>query len=171
MSAMLQLAVVVLSAAFLCWRRADMVRRNKQSWETLVARLKPNWDARELIDFPLPGDLSRPSLWKKLGRIHGSKGLRTIYKNAGVMLEMADYAAHNCATLDPSLLESLRSEAMQVRVQVLAALAKHAAYMAGESFSMNVLRAESAYAEMVLGITELLEVSAPDALPSFVSAA
>jgi len=55
----------------------------------------------------------------------GSKGLWVMYQNARTMMEMADYAAKNSDTVDRLLLETLRSDAMQIRVCVLMALAQY----------------------------------------------
>ena len=42
-----------------------------------------------------------------------------MYQNARVMLEMADYAAKHCEGVDRLLVETLHSDAMQIRVCVL----------------------------------------------------
>ena len=53
---------------------------------------------------------------------HGRpKGLWVMYQNARTMLEMADFAAKNSDTVDRLLIETLRSDAMQIRVCVLMA--------------------------------------------------
>jgi len=44
----------------------------------------------------------------------GAAGAVAMYKNAGVMMEMAEFAARNSA-IDPALLEMLRSDAAQIR--------------------------------------------------------
>jgi hypothetical protein len=86
------------------------------------------------------------------------------------MMEMADYAARNSDYVDSELLGILRRDAMQIRVCVLKTLAKYALSEVNDSIRMNALRAESAYAEMALLTTELLQANAGDMLPSFVAA-
>jgi hypothetical protein len=49
-------------------------------------------------------------------RMEGPKGLWVMYQNARVMLEMADYAARNSESVDRLLVETLRSDAMQIRL-------------------------------------------------------
>jgi hypothetical protein len=155
-----------------------MRRRNAQSWDSLVARLRPNWNARELIeespekslDGSFANWMSNLTLYEKLKRMQEARGLWNMFENASVMLEMADYAARNGSSFNGELLETLRKEAMQIRILVLEVVGKYAFNAVNESVSANVLRAESAYAEMAMRITELLEVSAPEALPGFVGA-
>ena len=72
-----------------------MRRRNAQTWDSLLARLRPDWSGHELSDSFLwkEGVSATPEeVWQ---RMEGPKGLWVIYRNACVMLEMADYAAKN----------------------------------------------------------------------------
>ena len=89
---LLQLGAVVLVALYLGRWRLSVRRRNTQSWEALMSRLRPDWSARELSD---------QFLWKEglsatpedaWTRMEGPQGLWVMYQNAKVMLEMADYA-------------------------------------------------------------------------------
>jgi hypothetical protein len=170
MLALLQFVAFVAVAAYLYRLRAGLRRRNAQSWDALIAHLRPDWSARQLTDFSFSGPSPTPAPLEKWKRIRDADGLWTIYRNAGVMLEMADYAARNSDSFDLELLTTLRRESMYIRVLVLAAFAKYAFNAARETVWMSTLRVESAYAEMAVRITELLEVAAPDALPAFVAA-
>ncbi len=71
-----------------------------------------------------------------------------MYQNAKVMLEMADYASRNCEKIDRVLVETLRSDAMQIRVCVLMALAQYAFSQASEGVRVNAFRAASMYTGM-----------------------
>src|SRR6185437_759229 len=99
--------------------RAAVRKRNNQSWESLIARIRPDWSAREL---------SEQFLWKEglsataddaWQRMEGPRGLWVMYQNSRVMLEMADFAARHASGVDRVLVEALRSDAMQIRVCVL----------------------------------------------------
>src|SRR5580704_11401776 len=119
---MLQVSAVVGIAYYLYRLRSGMKARNSQSWESLLARLRPDWSARELSDqFLWKEGLSATSedAWE---RMEGPKGLWVMYQNAQVMLQMADYAAKNIEGVDRLLVETLHSDAMQIRVCVLMAL-------------------------------------------------
>jgi hypothetical protein len=167
---LLQIAAVAAIAFYLIRWRAAVRRRNEQSWESLLARLSPEWSAREL---------SEQFLWKEgvnatpddaWQRMHGPKGLWIMYQNARVMLEMADYAARNSDTVDSLLLETLHSDLMQIRVCVLMALAQYAFSQAGEGVRVNAYRAASMYTGMAARMTELLQASAAAIVPDFVAA-
>jgi hypothetical protein len=169
MTLLLVVALVAL-AAILCRWMVNVRRRNAESWDSLVARLGPDWNARGLTNptFSEEGQNATPEdKWK---RVRGAHGLWTMYENAGVMLEMASYACRNSVSVDCELIAAMRSDALQIRYCVLRALVQYAFRAVNESTCANVLRAESAYAEMLMRATELLQASAPDALPSFVAA-
>jgi len=168
--ALLQVAAIALAAVCLYGFRAGMRRRSAQSWDSLVSRLRLDCSTSRLGDESVwNGDLNvtPEEKWKL---IRGAHGLWTMYENASVMLEMADYAARNSDSVDRELLASLRSDAMQIRVCVLTALAKYAFSQVNESISVNVSRAASAYTEMAARTAELLQVNGRSMAPNFVPA-
>ena len=167
---LVQIAVVAVVAYFLFRWRSAVSRRNAQTWDSLLARLRPDWSARELSDHFLwkEGLSATPEdAWK---RMEGPKGLWVMYQNARVMLEMADYADRNCEGVDRLLLETLRSDAMQIRVCVLMALAQYAFSQASEGVRINAFRAASMYADMAARMTQLLQANAAAIVPDFVAA-
>jgi uncharacterized membrane protein len=150
--------------------RVRVRRRNAQSWDSLLARLQPDWSERALSD---------QSLWKEVlsattedvwQRMKGPKGLCVIYQNAGVMLEMADYAARNCGSVDRKLLASLVRDAMHIRVYVLIALGQYAFSQVNENICANAFHAASIYVEMAARTTQLLQDQASAIVPDFVAA-
>jgi hypothetical protein len=167
---LIQIAAVVAIALYLIRWRSSVRRRNAQSWDSLLARLSPEWSAREL---------SEQFLWKESisatpedvwQRMHGAKGLWIMYQNARVMVEMADYAARNSESADRLLIETLHSDAMQIRVCVLTALVQYAFSQASEGVRINAFRAASMYAGMAARMTQLLQTNAAMVLPDFVAA-
>ena len=100
----------------------------------------------------------------------GPKGLWAMYQNARVMLEMADYAVRNSENVDPLLIETLHSDAMQIRVCVLMALVQYAFSQAGEGVWVNAYRAASMYTGMAARMTQLLQANAAMIVPDFVAA-
>jgi len=136
----------------------------------LLARLRPEWSARELSDHFLwqEGLSATPEdAWR---RMEGPKGLWVIYQNARVMIEMADYAQRNCEGVDRLLVETLRSDAMQIRVCVLTALAQYALMQASEGVRVNAYRAAALYTGMAARMTQLLQTNAATLVPDFVAA-
>jgi hypothetical protein len=165
-----EIAVVACLGFFLCRWQRSVSRRNSQSWESLLSRLRPDWSAREL---------SEQFLWKEglnatpddaWQRMEGPKGLWVMHQNARVMMEMADYAARNSNTVDRLLLETLRSDAMQIRVCVLMALTQYGFSKASEGVRVNAFRAATMYTGMAARMTHLLQESVPVMVPDFVAA-
>jgi len=170
MIVLLQIAALAAVALYLARWRAGLRRRNGQSWDSLIARLRPDWSARELSDQFLwkEGLSTTPEdTWAKM---QGPRGLWVMYQNAKVMLEMADYAMQHSNTLDRVLLETLRSDAMQIRLCVLMALAQYAFSQAGEGVRVNAFRAASMYTGMAARMTRLLQENAATMVPDFVAA-
>jgi hypothetical protein len=167
---LLQIAVIAAVVGFFVRWRAAARRRNTQSWDSLLARLRPEWSARELSDQFLwkEGLNATPEdAWR---RMEGPKGLWVMFQNARVMMEIADFATKNSSDVDKVLLETLRSDAMQIRVCVLMGLAQYAFSQASEGVRVNAFRAASMYAGMAARLTELLQQHAAVILPDFVAA-
>jgi len=162
-------ALVAIAVYFVRWRM-NVRARNAQTWETLLAKLRPEWSARELSDHFLwqEGLSATPEdAWQ---RMEGPKGLWVMYQNARVMQEMADFAARHCEGVDRLLVETLHSDAMQIRVCVLAALAQYAFKHASEGVRVNAYRAASMYTGMAARTTQLLQQYAAVMVPDFVAA-
>jgi hypothetical protein len=171
---LIQIAVVsALLVYFSKWRKS-MRRRNGQSWDGLLCQLRSDWSAR---------DLSAQFLWKEglaattddiWQRLDGPRGLWAIFQNARVLLEMADYANLNTAPgsnpIDPMILETLRSDAMQIRLCVLMALGQYALSKATAGVKVNAFRAADMYSSMAARMTILIQDHAAVILPDFVAA-
>ena len=146
-----------------------MHRRNGQSWESLIARLQQDCNVRELSEHFLwkEGLSATPDeAWERLG---GPRGLLAMRRNAGIMMEIAEFAARN-SQVDPVLLETLRSDAMQIRMCTLSVLIKYAITQSNESVRMQAFRAASMYTGMATRMTQLMQDQAPGVLPAFVAA-
>ena len=166
----LQIAVISgLGIYFFKWR-SSVRRRNSQSWDSLLARLRMDWSARELSDQFLWKEGLNATPEDAWQRMEGPKGLWVMYQNARTMLEMADYAARNSDTVDRLLLETLRSDAMQIRVCVLMALTQYGFSKASEGVRINAFRAATMYTGMAARMTQLLQENNPMMVPNFVAA-
>lgn len=163
----LELALfLALTLSFCRWRMGQQ-RRRTQSWETLVARFRPDWNARALCDIDAAPHATSNRARPAKTHLQGMRALWNLLRNAGVMLEMADYAAE---AFDPALLADLRNDALQLRISALQALASCVFLSPGDAVRIHVLRAESAFAEMELRMTEFLEGNVAGMVPSFVAA-
>src|ERR1700756_27722 len=163
------LAFAAVAYYFSRWR-ASVRRRNSQSWDSLLARLRPDWSARELSDQFLWKEGLNASPEETWTRMEGPRGLWVMFQNAKVMLEMADYATRHCENVDRVLIETLRSDAMQIKVCVLMALAQYAFSHASEGVRVNAFRAASMYTGMAARMTQLLQENADFMVPNFVAA-
>ncbi|MGP8270327.1 MAG: hypothetical protein ACLQLH_09685 [Terracidiphilus sp.] len=161
------IVAIAVVAFYLGHLRAVARRRNAQSWESLLAQLRLDWSARELSDGAEGISTTPENVWQ---RMEGPKGLCVMYQNARVMMEMADYAARNSDSVDRKLLETLRSDAIHIRVFVLIALGQYAFRQLNESICVNAYRAASMYVEMSDRMTELLQVQAAGMVPDFSAA-
>jgi hypothetical protein len=167
---LLQIAAIAGVGLYLARWRAGVRRRNNQTWDSLLARLRPDWSARELSDQFLwkEGISATPQdAWQ---RMEGPKGLWVMYQNARVMLEMADFADRHIEGVDRLLVETLRSDAMQIRVCVLMALAQYGFSQASEGVRVNAFRAAALYSGMAARMTQLLQEHAAMIVPDFVAA-
>jgi hypothetical protein len=167
---LVQLAAIAAIVYYLVRWRASAKLRNAQTWDSLLAKLRPDWSARELSDQFLwkEGLSTTPEdAWK---RMEGPKGLWVIYQNARVMLEMADYASRHCEGVDRLLVETLHSDAMQIRVCVFSALGQYAFTQASEGVRVNAFRAASMYTGMAARMTQMLQEHAAVLVPDFVAA-
>jgi hypothetical protein len=166
----LQIAALVILATVLIRWRATIVRRNGQSWKTLVARIRTDWSARDLTDQFLWREGLSATPEETWTRMQGPRGLWAMYQNAKVMQEMADYAARNCENVDRLLVATLHSDALQIRICALAALFQYACSSASEGVRVNAFRAASMYTGMSARMTQLLQESAATMVPEFVGA-
>jgi hypothetical protein len=162
-------ALFAVGMYFVRWGKASR-RRNAQSWDALLARLCPEWSARNLSDHFLwqeGVDVSSEETWS---RLEGPKGLWVIFQNARVMMEMADFADRNSTGVDRMALETLRSDAMQIRLCVMMALAQYAFTQASEGVRVNAFRAATLYTGMAARLTALLQDHAAAIIPDYVAA-
>ncbi|HET6168892.1 MAG TPA: hypothetical protein VFE01_01875 [Terracidiphilus sp.] len=166
----LQIAAISFVAVYLGRARVAAWRRTNQTWDSLIARLRHDWSARDLSDHFLSKEGLNTTPNETWDRIQGPKGLWAMYHNAGVMLEIADFASRNSGTIDAAILANLRNDAIQIRASVLKSLAEYSLNMASENVRFNAFRVASMYTGMAARMAELLQDNAAFALPDFVAA-
>ena len=166
----LQFVTLAAVVYYLCRWRLSAQRRNSETWESLLARLRPDWSAKELSDRFLWHDgldATPEDAWR---RMEGPKGLLVMYQNAKVLMDMANFAARQCKDVDPVLISTLHSDALQIRIFVLAALSQYAFTAASEGVRVNAYRAAAVYTGMAARTTQLLQNYAAGMIPDFVAA-
>lgn len=128
--ALFQLVTISLVALYLAWSDFALHRRNQRSWEAIVARLRPDPEARAGLSTDFWRDRSRTSASTTAQRHPSRQSLWIRFVNAGVFLEMADFACRNGRAVlgsgDAKLLENLHRDAVHIRGRALIALARSA---------------------------------------------
>jgi hypothetical protein len=168
---LVQIAIVAAVGLYFVGWRLRMRQRNAQSWDALLAQLRPDWSARELSDNFLWKEGINATTEDAWRRMEGPKGLWVMFQNAGVMLQLADFAVkHGTGSMDPLTIATLRSDAMQIRLCVLMALGQYAFSQASEGVRVNAFRAATMYTSMAARMTTLLQEHAAVMVPDFVAA-
>lgn len=165
------LTITVLSVfGYLAYCRIKLSCRNRQSWASIVTRLRSAWGGHESSCHYLWQEgltVCPDDVWTN---IQGASGLWAIFKNAGIMLEMVEFAERNCDAIDPVLLERLRGDALQVRMSALLTLVQSVAVASKGTVRVNAFRAVSMYTGMTARMVQLLDQNAAVAMPEFVAA-
>jgi hypothetical protein len=163
---LLQISAFAAAAICLYRWRVGVRRRNLQTWESLLCRLRPGWGAHEQNDQILWEKGLEATPEENWQRIQGPHGLWAMHQNARVMLEIADYAARNTASIDRNVIDALRSDAMHIRICVLKALVLYAFNQAHERTWRNAFCAVSIYTEMASRMADLMQVNFAGMFPS-----
>jgi len=72
--------------------------------------------------------------------------------------------------VDRELLETLRNDAVQIRICAITALGRYVFSHVNAAINVNAYRAASMYTGMAARMTQLLQESAGEILPDFVAA-
>lgn len=152
------------------WRRRQSQKR-AESWEAIVAKLRANdWGLEEVSERYLYSSgikATTQDIWEK---ISGLRGLWAMYSNAPVLVQLADYAAEHGEGVSEELLESLRSDAFQIRLCVLMALAQHILSRSSVASAVNAHRATEIYSAMLNRLTLLFQEHSTMLFPRYLSA-
>jgi hypothetical protein len=154
------------------WRR-NQSKRRAANWDSIVARLRSNseFNFDEVAERYLYSDGIRATTSDIWSRIDGANGLWAMFTNAGVLMQLADYAAENGQGEVPEeLIEELRSDALQIRIAVIMALVKYGFSRSVVPASVNAHRAATAYSAMLAHITTLFQEHSALYFPRFLEA-
>lgn len=164
-------SVVALVAYAIYWRR-NQAKRHAADWNSIVSRLRSNseFSFSEVTDRYLYShkiNATPADIWR---RIDGANGLWAMYINAGVLMELADYATEHGQDVPEQLIEELRSDALQLRMAVLISLVKYGFSRSGVAASVHAHRAASAYSAMLAHMTTLFQEHSALYFPRFLEA-
>ena len=166
-------ATTAVPAAYAIYWRRTQARRRSADWDSILSRFRSHSefgfaDISEQYLYSPEIEATPKDIWS---RIHGAQGLWAMFVNAGVLMELADYAAaHGGEAVPEMLVEELRSDALQLRVAVLIALARYGLSHSGVSASVNAHRAACAYGSMLAHMTTLFQEHSALFFPRFLEA-
>jgi len=169
----LSIAATAVPAAYAIYWRRTQARRRSADWDSIISRFRSNGefgfsDLTERYLYSPAIQATPEDIWP---RINGANGLWSMFVNAGVLMELADYAATHGGEAVPELLvEELRSDALQLRIAVIAALIRYGFSRSGVSASVNAHRAACAYGSMLAHITTLFQEHSAIFFPRFLEA-
>lgn len=169
----LTIAVTAVPTAYVIhWRRAQAQRRN-QDWNSILGRFRSHseFGFTEITENYLYSpaiDASPADIWS---RIRGAEGLWAMYTNAGVLMDLAEYAAvHGGEAIPEMLAAELRSDALQLRLAVIIALSRYAFSRSGVAAAVNAHRAACAYGSLLAHITTFFQDYSTLYFPRFLEA-
>jgi hypothetical protein len=172
---MLPLAQVLITALLLAyagyWRKRQSKRRS-ETWDEIVLRLRPNdWGYEEVTRRYLYSDQINATPEDVWDRISGAKGLWAMYCNAPILVQLADYATeHGDGAVPEELLESIRTDAFQIRMCVLMALAQHVLARSAVASRVSAHRATVAYTALLARMTAVFQDHSALLFPKFLDA-
>lgn|GEM_PF-2408356 len=107
----LQIACFLLTATAIVSSFVHMHRRERRSWEAIMARMSPDgrraWNLSDRFE-------ALDSTWTRTPRV--------AFRDAGVLMEMADYMERNSTSCDGTRLELVRSAAVDLRFAAAGAI-------------------------------------------------
>lgn len=166
------ISIIVIAAVLTAWQ-VSVRRRNRRSWEQILSRLRMDWSGHALSEsFPWRPEmpLSPDETWLQ---IQGVRGLSVMFRNAGVMLEIADYAVRNSTAdfeADPLTIAALRSDALQIRIFALLGLMQYGFLRATAGVRTSAQRTAIHYTMLTARLITLLQDHAAIILPNFIEA-
>jgi hypothetical protein len=161
-------SVTALISYAVYWRR-NQARRRAADWDSIVSRLRSNseFGFSDITDRYLYSEsinATPADIWQ---RIDGANGLWAMFTNAGVLMELADYATEHGQDVPEQLIEELRSDALQLRIAVLISLTKYAFSRSGIAASVHAHRAASSYSALLAHMTMLFQEHSALFFPRF----
>jgi hypothetical protein len=174
---MLPLVQVLFTALILAYAgywRTHHSKRRSESWDEIVAKLRPNdWGYEDVTERYLYSDQITATPEDVWDRISGARGLWAMYCNASVLVRLADYAAEhgNGQGVPEELLESIRTDAFHTRICVLMALAQHV-FSRRSSIAARVSahRATETYSTLLRRMTSVFQEHTAILFPRFLDA-
>ena len=147
------------------------MKHRAKSWDGIISQLRCNdWGIEEISErflYKSEVQVTPKDVWQ---RIHGCKGLWAMYKNSPVLVQLADYAAEHGEGVNVEMLEGLRSDAFQIRLCVMLALAQYVLSASSVGASVNAHRAVATYSALMVNLTAFIQEYSTSLFPSYLDA-
>jgi hypothetical protein len=168
---LLQVIFAVLLVSYAAFWRRQQTRRRAKSWNAIISQLRCNdWGIEEISErflYKSEVQVTPKDVWQ---RINGCKGLWAMYKNSPILVQLADYAAEHGEGVNVEMLEGLRSDAFQIRLCVMMALAQYVLSASSVGASVNAHRAVATYSTMMVNLTTFIQEYSTSLFPSYLDA-
>ena len=115
----LQIVLFALVAAAMAGPFVQMHRRQHRSWQAIVVRMSP--ECRLLWSATDPDQLT-------LAQASWARSPRKAFRDAGVLMEIVEFAERNAKTSDRAQLQTLRLAALQLRLSAGTAIVRRALF-------------------------------------------
>jgi hypothetical protein len=150
------------------WKRRQH-RMRSSSWEWIASQVASNSEfnfdtiSRKFL-YEDGIDATPETVWEK---INGVMGLWAMFRNAGLFLQLVEYATDHGAEPPEELLESLRADAMHIRMAVLISIVKYLTTYSEVAARVNAYRAATSYSSMLAHMTKLFQNHSTVLFPRF----
>jgi hypothetical protein len=168
---LLQVILAVLLVGYAAFWRRQQSRRRAKSWNAIISQLRCNdWGIEEISErflYKSEVQVTPKDVWQ---RINGCEGLWAMYKNCPILVQLADYAAEHGNSVNVEMLEGLRSDAFQIRLCVMLALAQYVLSASSVGASVNAHRAVATYSTLMVNLTAFIQEYSTSLFPSYLDA-
>lgn len=165
---LIMFVLATLGVYYAYWKRKQH-RMRAASWDWIASQVASNSEfnfdvlsRRFLYEDGI--DATPETVWEK---INGVMGLWAMFRNAGLFLQLVEYATDHGAEPPEELLESLRADAVQIRIAVLISMGKYVSTCSQVAARVNAYRAATAYSRMLADMTNLFQNHSTMLFPRF----
>ena len=143
--------------------------RSRRDWHGILARLRFDWNPRDVSTHFLWDtgvSVNETEIWQAL---EGPRGLWIMRHNAGVVLELVEYADRRLEHGDPEMIQELREAAMRIRMEVTRTLVLYLFKAMTVEVTASAMGITRLYIEFTAGVARFLEVNAAEIYPVYVA--
>ena len=168
---LIQVVVAVLLISYAAFWRRQQVKRHRKNWHEIVNQLQGNdWGLEEITEkYLYKGGIraTTEDIW--IASPVATDSWRCI-KMHPCWCSLPTMPPHHGEGVDQAMLETLRSDAFQIRLCVMLALAQHVMSASSVGAAVNAHRATTTYSEMLASLTAFIQEHSASLFPSYLDA-